>query len=108
MLVWNNHVIRRSRNDIVCYGRSEVMYCIPSLYDTEDFRQALSDEQWTDLDMCEAACQERNTVPCAYVIYKLCIITMCEELYEWPNNDRESAELYILFRERITEMLAYE
>ncbi|OWF45984.1 hypothetical protein KP79_PYT15442 [Mizuhopecten yessoensis] len=36
-LLWNFHLLRKSRNDQLAHGRPIIMYTSPELYDTLDY-----------------------------------------------------------------------
>ena len=74
--IWNNHTIRRSRNQNVPFGQPNQMFNYPCLWETRDFIQPDTQE---DLDLCQQEVEFRSVIPCDPDIYDLCIDILRQE-----------------------------
>lgn len=99
---WNTHKIASSRNRTSPVGKPIVMYNNPELYDTEDYRVFVTDEEAL---ACLEECKFMNR-PCFDIdIYELAVIIMEEHNLELPTTADDAITLYINLRQLFLELL---
>ena len=102
MKVWNNHIIRPSKNPNVPSGRPNVMYTVPRLYRTQDFVQPV---QKADIDSCEPESLHRSLYTCDQDIYDVCMFIMKQHNVAWPRTPREGIYFFLQLKEKTYEAL---
>ena len=95
--VWNNHIIRRSSNVNIPYGRPNCMYYTPEIFNCRDYLQNVSQ---LELDICKQYCVSRESISCDEQIFNECCEIMQEENIDIPDT-RESAEQTYLYLRQI-------
>jgi hypothetical protein len=100
--VWNNHVIRRSRNVRVPSGRPNVMFDLPLTYGTHDYAQAVPEPI---IQACRDECIFRSAVVCDIDIYDLSCSIMAHERMDIPVCPETARQTYLYLREVVNRML---
>lgn len=99
---WNQHLIRPSTNARVPFGRPNIMYFMPELYDaTDNLHQVTKDR----IAVCKQECRFSKAIPCDTDIYELCCILMEENGQEFPQTPDAAVDLYLALRELVAELL---
>lgn len=100
--VWNNHLIRPSKNPNVPSGRPSVMFMVPSLYRTQDFKKTVDEG---DIPTCRQECRPRTSYPCERDVYDFCLLIMREQQIDYPSSPQEGIHLFLQLREHINGAL---
>lgn len=93
--VWNDHIIRPSRNTRGPSGRPNVMYSLPDLYQTRNF---LFDVPQNEIVLCKEECILRSNVPCDQDVYEMCNILLDRNGYIYPSDLGTGKTLYLNLR----------
>lgn len=96
--MWNNHSIRRSRNQNVPFGQPSIMYSFPSLWNTRDY---LCPVPAADIVACHSMVEFRSYQCCDPDVYRVCIDILAEDDIVPPNTIDEALRLYMHLRGRI-------
>ena len=99
---WNNHVIRPSRNPNVPSGRPNIMYEVPRIYLTYDYKQNVD---VNELNACQNECLSRSTFPCDEDVYNVCIFLMQDRSLNMPTNPYNGVDLFMHLRDSVKELL---
>lgn len=100
--VWDNHLIRPSRNERVYHGRPNVMYIIPELYNSRDYLQRTSPN---DRLLCAAGCTFRSSIVCDDDVFRLCCSLMAVQNLNVPKDAYEAVDLYMDLRRLLITLL---
>jgi hypothetical protein len=100
--VWGAHVIRPSKNERVPFGRPNVIYTVPELYDTKDY---LCEVSANEVNGCHEQCTFRSNVACDSDVFELCTIIMAEQNLNIPMDVYEALDLYLELRAAITALI---
>lgn len=88
---WNRHRIAPSRNQLGPFGRPNIMYSSPELYQTRNY---LNEVQLDEIEVCEEECVFKDDYTCDPDIFDLSCIEMAENNLEVPRNAIEAMMLY--------------
>lgn len=94
---WNTHRIRPTRNQISPFGKPCIMYMLPHLYNTEDFKQPFNEEA---LLLCQEETIQNATGPSDSDFKELFQGIMTEHNLHEPHDFHSAKALYIQLRER--------
>ena len=104
-MLWNHHHIRKTRNDVINYGRPSLMYEAPELFDTEDYIVPVHQNY---IDVCQESdyCKVKSAYPCCEEMLNLCVISMEEKGYSAPTDADEAVTLYLDLRPVVRSALS--
>ena len=97
---WNLHRIRPSTNVESPPGRPEVLYFIPELSNTTDFKVDVSGG---DLDLCEDLCSE--SLKCSPEFSELADMIMIDNGLLMPSTPDEAKILYLTLLDEIEKLI---
>lgn len=100
--VWDSHLIRPSRNYRVPHGRPNIMYSVPGLYVTRDYKCLVPP---VDIERQAEECVFRENIPCDSDIYEVCHDIMTERGLVLPNTPEECIDLYLVLRDALMTLL---
>ncbi|KAJ7998239.1 hypothetical protein DPEC_G00220530 [Dallia pectoralis] len=99
---WNSHKIRPRSSDEAASGRPFVMYSFPELHSAEDRLKPIDMEEVT---LCMEECTPKGRFLCDETVFELCCLLMEEKGWDAPADPLDSADLYIMLREEIQNIL---
>jgi len=88
--VWDSHTIRPTRNRRVPGGRPVVMYSVPEIYGTRDYRVNVQSDE---IAACKSECVYAASV-CDPLVEEICIVLMNEHDWSLPVDYIEAVTLY--------------
>jgi len=74
-MLWNLHILRKSRNEQLAHGRPIVMYTLAEQNGTRDYLCHLENVY---IDACKEEYTFKNRIHCDDDIYELCLAIMEE------------------------------
>lgn len=100
--IWNIHNIRPSGNNSIPFGRPDVMFFTPEIWNARDQMQLV---QEAELDVCSQEATFRSVVPCDEDVDQLCISVMRRDDIDPPKEFSEAIQLYRHLRNVILHMI---
>ena len=97
---WNSHIISPSRYDGL-RGRPDTMYFLPHLYDKEDFKIAIPEDEINDF--YPAVTAQLHDPSLEFGEFARIVIASNNNLVFPPNNVYEATELYLYLRQQIRD-----
>ena len=100
--MWNNHRIRAVRGQDAPYGKPDIMYNIPAIYNADD---CLIPVHQDAINNQRDQCAFRDICPCDPDVYELSLLLMAQYHWEIPRSVVQCVELYLNLRSEIRERL---
>jgi hypothetical protein len=100
--MWNNHVVRPSKNVRVPSGRPIIMHSVPSLWGATDQLCGVNDG---DVAACRSEAAFRSTTPCDADVYTLCMNIMRTENIDVADDETSAIDLFQYLRQKFRQLL---
>ncbi|KAJ8298966.1 hypothetical protein KUTeg_023026, partial [Tegillarca granosa] len=68
-LLWNTHYIRKTHNEQIAYGRPDLMYTVPAMFNTRDFSTPVDD---VTVNVCQEECIFKTRIHCDKDVHDVC------------------------------------
>ncbi|KAJ8310790.1 hypothetical protein KUTeg_012655, partial [Tegillarca granosa] len=74
-LLWNTHYIRKTHNEQIAYGRPDLMYTVPAMFNTRDYSTSVDD---VTVNVCQEECIFKTRIHCDKDVHDVCRLLMEE------------------------------